>query len=274
MSQVIQVQHLFRPLDEALIGLLRDLESEDWESPTVAGNWRVKDVAAHLFDGNIRALSIQRDRYFGDQPPDIGGYTDLVNWLNTLNHQWVSAMNRLSPNVLVLLHEATGPATCDYYESLDLMEEAIFAVDWAGEDRSLNWMHLAREYSEKWHHQQQIREATGRQGMMTAEYFAPFMETYMRALPHTFRQIEAAPGSLVEVGVSEAGRWYLEKSESDWSLVSNPGASPAAIVELEADVAWQLFSKNIRPNNISEGISLTGDERLGKQVLQMVSVMA
>ncbi len=274
MSHVIEVQHLFRPLDEALIALLRSLESEEWERPTVAGSWRVKDVAAHLLDGNIRALSMQRDRYFGEQPPDIEGYTDLVNWLNTLNHQWVSAMNRLSSNVLILLHEATGPATCGYYESLNLMGEAIFAVDWAGEHRSLNWMHLAREYTEKWHHQQQIRHATGKEGIMTTTYFAPLMETYIRALPHTFREVEAAVGTIVEVRVIDAGRWFLQKSEDHWELISNPDVASSAAVQLEGTVAWQLFSKNIRPNNISEGISLTGDERLGKQVLQMVAVMA
>jgi hypothetical protein len=32
-------------------------------------------------------------------------------------------------------------------------------VAWAGEAESKNWFHVARDYSEKWHHQQQIREA-------------------------------------------------------------------------------------------------------------------
>lgn len=58
----IDVRHLFRPLDAALISLLHSLNTEDWHRPTVARLWSVKDVAAHLLDGNIRLLSIQRDR--------------------------------------------------------------------------------------------------------------------------------------------------------------------------------------------------------------------
>jgi len=33
------------------------------------------------------------------------------------------------------------------------------AVDWAEEMESKNWMAIAREYTEKWLHQQQIRDA-------------------------------------------------------------------------------------------------------------------
>ena len=39
---------------------------------------------------------------------------------------------------------------------------AVFSVAWAGEDKSAHWFDVAREYTEKWHHQQQIRDAVGR----------------------------------------------------------------------------------------------------------------
>jgi len=42
--------HLFPPLHAELIALLRSLTPEDWERPTVAGSWRVRDVVAHLLD--------------------------------------------------------------------------------------------------------------------------------------------------------------------------------------------------------------------------------
>jgi hypothetical protein len=61
----IIVKHLFKPLDDQLILLLESLSPEDWNKPTIAKQWTIKDVAAHLLDGNIRTLSIQRDRYFG-----------------------------------------------------------------------------------------------------------------------------------------------------------------------------------------------------------------
>jgi hypothetical protein len=39
--------------------------------------------------------------------------------------------------------------------------EAPFGVAWAGETRSANWLDTGREYTERWHHQMQIRDAVG-----------------------------------------------------------------------------------------------------------------
>ncbi|HEY9196370.1 MAG TPA: maleylpyruvate isomerase N-terminal domain-containing protein, partial [Mucilaginibacter sp.] len=161
----IEVKHLFKPLDDKLIELLESLTPEDWDKQTVAKAWKVKDVVSHLLEGNIRTLSMQKEGYYSEQPPAINSYQDLVNWLNLLNAEWVKASRRISPNLLIVLHKATNGLVNEYYSSLDLNGPAVFAVNWAGESESLNWMHLAREYTEKWHHQQQIREATGREGI-------------------------------------------------------------------------------------------------------------
>ena len=271
---MIEVQHLFRPLDQALIELLKSLGPEDWDKPTVAGSWTVKDVVAHLLDGNVRGLSIQKERYFGEHPPPMEGYQDLVQWLNALNRDWVQAMKRVSPNMLIVLHQATGPSLCDYFESLNLRDTAIFAVDWAGESESLNWMHLAREYTEKWHHQQQVRDATDRPGIMKREFFFPLMDTYMRALPRTFRHVLAPTGTVVEASVDDLGTWFIQKGTEVWELVASSETKPTATVQLKPDVAWKLFSKNIRRDDIQEGVHLGGDRGLAGTVLEMVSVMA
>ena len=272
----IDVRSLFRPLDEALISLLKSLSADDWNKQTVAKKWKVKDVATHLLDGNIRALSIQRDKYFGEAPPQINGYSDMVNWLNQLNADWVNATKRISPAVLIFLHEFTGKETSTYFESLDLFEEAIFPVDWAGESVSYNWMHLAREYTEKWHHQQQIREAVGKEGIMTKQFYFPLIDTYFRALPNTFKDTQAETGTLIKTTITSeiGGSWYLLKKEEKWELVSTADKEPDAKVELPAEVSWQLFSKNKRANEVINQIQLSGNIALAKQVLEMVSVMA
>jgi len=41
--------------------LLRGLSPADWNAPKLAGAWTVKDVAAHLLDGNLRTLAMLRD---------------------------------------------------------------------------------------------------------------------------------------------------------------------------------------------------------------------
>ena len=99
----IDTRHLFKPLQKELIALLKSLNEEDWHKQTVAKAWKVKDVVSHMLDGQLRVLSMQRDRFFGEQPPTINGYEDLVGWLNQLNAGWVAATKRLSPRVLILL---------------------------------------------------------------------------------------------------------------------------------------------------------------------------
>jgi hypothetical protein len=119
-NEPIAVKHLFKPLDDKLITLLESLNSDDWNRQTVAKAWKVKDVVSHLLEGNIRTLSMQRDKYYNEEPPAINSYTDLVNWLNLLNADWIKASKRISPDVLILLHKVTGGLTTQYYESLDL----------------------------------------------------------------------------------------------------------------------------------------------------------
>jgi len=97
----VNARHLFGKLDDKLVHLLKSLSPEEWEAQTIAKKWKVKDVAAHLLDGNIRLLSVQRDRYKGDIPPAINNHSELVNWLNEMNATWVAASKRISPQVKI-----------------------------------------------------------------------------------------------------------------------------------------------------------------------------
>jgi hypothetical protein len=46
--------HLLPIMDDMLFSLLRSLTPEEWQAQTIAKKWKVKDVVAHLLDGNIR----------------------------------------------------------------------------------------------------------------------------------------------------------------------------------------------------------------------------
>ena len=272
----LQTQHLFSVLDKKLLELLHSLTPEEWHAQTIAKLWKVKDVAAHLLDGNIRTLSIQKEKYFGEPAPEINSNEDLVNWLNQLNADWVRASKRISPSVMILLHEATGKLACEYFESVNPFDKGIFAVSWAGEDESLNWMHIAREYTEKWLHQQQIRDAVNKQGIMTKEFFYPVIDTVMYALPFTYRYVEAEAGTVIQLSVSSniGGSWFLERIKNKWILQKESTTKPSAIVTIDADTAWKLFSKSLRPADVSSKVEITGNKDLATIALEMISVMA
>jgi hypothetical protein len=272
----IDTRHLFKPLQEKLLELLKSLNQEDWNKQTVAKQWKVKDVASHILDGQLRTLSIQRDGFFGEQAPEIKEYNDLIRWLNQLNHDWVSASKRLSPQVIVLLLESIGDLVSEYYQSLDPWNEAIFPVAWAGESTSFNWLHVAREYTEYWHHQQQIRDVVGKEGIMTKEFFNPVINTFFQALPHTFSDVEAEEGTVVETKITSAagGTWFLAKFQNLWELRSTCESEPSASVTIPIELSWILFSKSIRPAEILSQIKIKGDKKLANKVLELVAVMA
>lgn len=274
-SVPVETSTLFRPLDHLLIEFLQQLDETDWNRQTIAKHWKVKDVATHLLDGNLRTLSMQRDRYFGEQPPKIDGFQDLVGWLNQLNADWVNATRRLSPQVLVMLLQLTGDQVSEFYRSLDPWKEAIFSVNWAGESTSFNWMHVAREYTEKWHHQQQIRDAMGDQTILDRQFFRPVIDTFMLALPYTFREVNALEGTVVKVSIpTEAGgEWRIKKAIGQWKLIEQ-AEQEEATVTIPLDLSWKLFTKSLRPEQIKDQVIIQGDAYLAQKVLEMVSVMA
>ncbi|MBS1681341.1 MAG: maleylpyruvate isomerase N-terminal domain-containing protein [Bacteroidetes bacterium] len=271
----IDVAHLLPALDKKLIELLKSLTPEEWAMQTIAKKWKVKDVAAHLLDGNIRILSTLRDNYFGEKT-EAKTYGELVDFLNRLNADWVCAMKRVSPDMLIALLEFTGPMYCNYYQSLDPSGKAGFAVDWAGEAESKNWMHIAREYTEKWLHQQQIRDAVKKTGLMTKDFFRPFINIFMLALPHTYRNVNASDGTSVNVTIdgSIGGSWILRCQNNRWQFADSPGEKFEAEIILDPDTAWKLFSKSWRPIDVREKVKIIGNKELGEVALTMVSVMA
>lgn len=95
-DQPIDTLPLFDTVDTLLIEALTGLPDEAWLRPTLAGRWRVRDVAAHLLDGYLRTLSLYRDGY--SLPPDgpIHSYGDIVAFLNRMNASFVGVAERFS----------------------------------------------------------------------------------------------------------------------------------------------------------------------------------
>jgi len=255
--QPIFTAHLFAPLNEDLVALLRGLSADEWNAPTVAGAWTVKDVAAHLLDTTLRRLSMHRDAH---QPPprDMTSISALVN---DLNAEGVAYAQRLSPALLVDMHARYGPQLAEFFEALEPFAEARLGGSWAGEERSAMWFDIARELTEKWHHQQQIRDAARRPPLYDT-YLAPVIATFVRALPFTYRDIDV-PGAVV-----------VRIDDATWTLVGGElyeGETNDAIVRitLTGDRAWRLFTRqNIDPRAVIEG-----DAPYAEPLLRMTSIV-
>jgi len=273
---MIQVLHLFPRLNERLMELLRGLTAEQWQKPTVCKEWTVKDIAAHLLDTSLRRLSSGRDQ-FKAPFPEIHSYGELVQELNALNAAWVGAYRRVSPVILIEQIDNAQEQLFQYLCSLDPAEEALFPVAWAGEELSTNWFDIAREYTERWLHQQQIRQAVGAEGLLDRELYFPFLNILMQALPYTFNKhhADALTGSSVRVDVvgQSAGSWMIEKGTGDWFFTA-PHSNPDAQVYVDEHIAWLLFTRGIDVLEARQFWQVMGDQELGSAALKMVSVMA
>ncbi len=271
----ILTAHLLPLVESHLLELLRSLNADEWELQTLAPAWKVKDVAAHLLDTQLRKLSLVRDRHASGPRPVFNSPGDLVAFINQLNRDGVDMYRRLSPAVLISLMEVASTQSAEFHRSLDPMAEAAFSVSWAGEERSLNWFDTARELTERWHHQQQIRLATNRPGIMTRELYYPVLDCFMRALPFTYRDMSAEPGTHLRFNVSgeSGGSWYIYRDGERWVQVASPQGRQLSETTISPDIAWRIFTKGIDPESAAARVSVTGDRDLGLHVLGMVSII-
>ncbi len=267
--------HLFPKLDGMLLELLRSLAPEDWERQTVSPKWKVKDVAAHLLDTALRGVSVGRDGYVVESPR-ITSAADLAAFINRLNGEGVTVYRRLSPLVLIRLVEVAAKSLAEFHASRDPQAMAPYGVSWAGEEKSANWFDTAREFTERWHHQQQIRLAVNKPGIMTRELYHPVLDCFLRALPFAYHSVTAKPGSFVQFNISGecGGSWYLYRAEESWQLAEEPVAEKTAETTIPQEIAWRIFTKGIDRESAQSQVRVTGDVKLGRRVLGMISIVA
>ena len=272
----IDTRALFRPVSGALVALLRELPAQTWDAPTVAGTWTVRDVAAHLLDSTLRRLSFHRD---GMTPPPpataIASDGDFVAFIDDLNAQWVASAKRLSTRVLTDLYERASGEAAGWFESLPLDAPALFPVSWAGEQASAGWFDIGREFTELWHHQQQIRMAAGAASLEDPRYLAAVIEIAMRGLPHAFRDVAAEPGDSVAIDIRGAsgGQWTLTREAQRWSLWRGGPPQPAARVRVSDDTAWKLLFNALSGAEAAASVQIEGRTELARALLRARSVI-
>lgn len=277
----IHVSHLFRELHGHLLDLLRSLSPDDWGRPTVCSAWRVQDIASHLLDGDLRRLAAQRDAYTPpDAPIEFESEQALAAYLHRLNAEWTVASRRISPRSLTRLLEVIGEEATELFEAADPFGPATFPVAWAGEAKSAKWFDIAREYTERWHHQRQIALAVGRPTPIDSKrLYHPVLDTFLRALPFTFRAVEAPERTTVRVTIrGEAGGvWFVRRASENWELRDELVGPYHATVEIDSSDAWLLFTKRMDRATARDrfpSIRVEGEAGLGETVLEMVSIMS
>jgi len=270
----IHALHALVETDARLLDLLDGIALAEWDLPTIVPRWRVRHVAGHLLDTALRRLSIVRDGFTADGPAS-GAPEDVRTFVDRVNAEGVAVHGRSSPPVLTALMRVAVAGLHAHLRSLDPKATAAFAVSWAGEATSPVWFDIARELTERWHHQQQIRLALDRPGIMTPALYHPVLDCFMRVLPHAYRHVEAAEGTHLACRVDgdAGGTWRLVRASHRWQLTGDHLEGPAAQVTIAPALAWRLFTKGLGRAERDAAVTIEGDRALAEPLLHAVAIV-
>jgi hypothetical protein len=157
------------------------------------------------------------------------------------NQEWIDACAPVSAGVLCDLLRATGAAVDSWGASADLRALAE-GVSWAGVDQAPVWLCLAREYTERWVHQQQLRDALDRPGLDDETHLGAVVDTFKWAIPIALTD---TTGLLrVELTGAAARSWLVDRAGFHASGVAD------ATVAIAADAFWRQCTT---PRNQASG---------------------
>jgi hypothetical protein len=222
-----------------LLSLLASLGDAQWAAPTAAPLWSVKDIALHLLDVDLSWLARHRDRDKSWNVPATSGHEEFVQGLSERNQRWVDGTRTLSPQLVTGLLQWSGEQFDAYLGTVDLARPS--SVHWAGEVPL--WFDLAREFTERWVHYQQIREAVRHAGddRQPDGYLPLVLRTFIWGFPHQYHA-SAPTGTIVAVEIAGIGSWTLTRAVTGWTLDEGPADASAARLQMTGDAAWRLLT--------------------------------
>ncbi len=269
----IVVIDLFQETLDHLLVLLYELSEEEWNIPTICTGWSVKDVALHLLGVEIGNISSRRDQH--NLGRTISDWNELVDYINIWNQEWVDVSRRISSPLLIELLDFVGENAYEYFRSIDPFEIGG-SISWAGLEPQPVWLDIAREYTERWHHQQHIRDAVKKPGLKESKFLSPVLETFMWALPYTFRHVSEPDGTSITISVSgdSGGQWTLLREKGGWDFYQGTTMDPDTEIILEEDIAWRFFTRGVEKDEARKHITIKGNKSIAEPVFEMVSIIA
>lgn len=203
-------------------------------------------------------------------------YEELVETINRSNELWVTAARRISPDILIEFLRLTDARLYEHFRCLPPNDRSAIGVAWAGEEVSENWFDIAREYTEKWLHQQHIREAVGQPLLLERRWLFPVLDTFLRGLPHSYRAVHAGDGTSITVEIlgDAGGSWTLVREGAAWNLFWGSAPNPDCTVRLDQDLAWRLFTNGVDRDAVCHRARNEGNEALAAPLFRMASIMA
>jgi uncharacterized protein (TIGR03083 family) len=266
----VDARQLFEQDRAMLLRLVQDLGSDEWERPTAAAPWLVRDVVAHLLGDDLSRLARTRD---GHSPAGPQQNESLAAFIHRFNDEWVRAARRVSPRLLLDLLDLTSPQVLALWRDIDL-DAMTEPVTWAGPGPAPVWLDCARDFTEYWIHQQQIRDVTGRTDDSDPAVMHLVLDTFLRAMPQTLAGYDRPEGTTLDVAVTGAGggQWSWQRQGGLWLPVDDADGSTLMTFR-DAEVLWRLCTRLIEPDEARRHVTVVGDQALADAALRIVSII-
>jgi hypothetical protein len=101
------------------------------------------------------------------------------------------------------------------------------------------WLDCARDFSEDWVHQAQIRDATARAPLDCPDIRALLIDTMLRAIPYTLDRQRPA-GRELRIDIVDLGRsWSWRRGPEGWEW-ANDATSPDAVIGIDSENLWRV----------------------------------
>ncbi len=245
---------MFAAQRQRLVTFLRGLGADDWRRRTACCGWDVSDVLAHVVGdvlGRIGGLGGHRGRNPGRVGESLGELVDRTN------QEWVVACRRLSPQLMIEMLEWAGPVADQLWLSRRLDDPSL-GVSWAGVDPAPLWLDAAREVTEYWVHERQLREAVGNHTEGLPDV-ATVLDVFARGLPCTLGRFNLGEHA-DRIRVGSAGRsWRFRRHGNQW-WYSDEADPDEAVVSFDGELLWRRWTRQPSTPPIDIG-SLSPPER-------------
>jgi len=199
---------LVRDQRAALLGVLAHVEGEGWGLPTVCVPWTIKDVVAHLVEGELQSGRLYRGE---------------ISERDTDTHEGVGRWSRVDGETVRYSLWHHGEAT---QRVIDSRSDDSWGREVTDQGRAIELRGaLRKQFFELTVHSHDVTEALGLASNWDGRAL-PLAEYCIERAPLALATVKA--GGAVELEVDGLGVRTLHPSADGWSLKPEPAQSPAA----------------------------------------------
>ena len=245
-----------------------ELDEREWKLPTDLPGWTVQDNLAHLI-GTERML---QGLPAAATPAEMGSY--VKNPIGQFNEAEVEARRGCTGSEVLAEWNALAELRLATLRAADESQFAKEMMNPTGPGTMADFLHI--RVLDCWIHEQDMRRAVDRPGHMAGPAAEHTIDRLLRTIPMVVGKRAATPeGGAVILDISgDVNRHVVcEVNGGRAAIVDAATHEPLAAIRLDPETFIVLATGRRGAESIAERIEITGDESLGRRVVDNLNMM-